>query len=424
MADLQAAAALQTQRQIAHWVLAASRLVLDDLAGEAAWGRLEQYLGLALRRHLQAKVDALAADAQVLMAHAQAARSPAAQAQVRRLLLAFRRQYLRTETTLDFFADAINTRTNPQVAAMLRACDSLAYRSMSQVLDELGHATPVVLTYLDSGAGAAIMKAGLRLWDGGAVCPVATIKITRHNLLRPTAVIHEAGHQAAHITGWNDELRTLLQHGLVQVGSHGDLADVWASWASEIAADAFAFGHTGFASVAALHDVLSGEPSLVFRFSAGDPHPVSYLRVQLGAALCRHCYGAGPWDELELAWTGLHPLERVDSGTRALITDSQPLLPELARLLMETPMRCFRGRSLRELLHPQRVSPAALDELQSTLGPALFTSAHWLWTEPLRTLGLTGLQLARCSGQLQEAKRILEQQQQSMLRMGGALQSV
>ena len=174
--------------------------------------------------------------------------------------------------------------------------------------------------------------------------------------------------------------------------------------------------------MAALHDVLSGEPSLVFRFSPGDPHPVSYLRVQLGAALCRHCYGAGPWDELELAWTGLHPLERVDSGTRALITDSQPLLPELARLLVETPMRCFRGRSLRELLHPQRVSPAALDELQSTLGPALFTSAHWLWTEPLRTLGLTGLQLARCGGQPQEAKRILEQQQQSMLRMGGALQ--
>ena len=43
---------------------------------------------------------------------------------------------------------------------------------------------------------------------------------------------------------------------------------------------------------------------------------------------------------------------------------------------------------------PERVSPAALTELGARIGPALFTSAHWLWTEPLRILGLTGLQLA------------------------------
>ena len=43
---------------------------------------------------------------------------------------------------------------------------------------------------------------------------------------------------------------------------------------------------------------------------------------------------------------------------------------------------------------PERVSPRALAELERARH-ALFTSAHWLWAEPLRILGLTGLQLAQ-----------------------------
>ena len=86
-------------------------------------------------------------------------------------LLAFRRKFIRAETTLDFYADAINTRTSPHMAGLLRACDILAHRSMSPLLDQLGHTTPVVLTYIDKGLGASILKAGLRLWDGGAENP-------------------------------------------------------------------------------------------------------------------------------------------------------------------------------------------------------------------------------------------------------------
>ena len=259
----------QTERQIAHWALAASRLKLDDLASLEAWGRLERYLGVSLRRHLAGVIDRLQGEANVLTAMQRAAHSPTAMAEVRRKLLAFRRQYLRTETTLDFFADAINVRTNPQVAALLRACDTLAYRSMTQLLDQIGKTTPIALTYLDKGLGASILKAGLRLWDGGEVSPVAAIKIVRHNLLQPTALIHEAGHQVAHIAGWNDELAATLSQGIS--GRSSELADAWASWSSEIAADAFAFAHTGFASVAALHDVLAGDLPMVFRYTPGDP---------------------------------------------------------------------------------------------------------------------------------------------------------
>jgi hypothetical protein len=46
--------------------------------------------------------------------------------------------------------------------------------------------------------------------------------------------------------------------------------------------DAFAFVHAGYASVAALHDVLAGEEGPVFRHIPGHPHPVSFVRVLLG----------------------------------------------------------------------------------------------------------------------------------------------
>jgi hypothetical protein len=409
---------VQTERQVAHWALAASRLKLDDLASTEAWGHLERYLGIALRRHLTGVIDRLQGEANVLTAMQRAAQSPVAVAAVRRKLLALRQQYLRTETTLDFFADAINGRTNSQMAALLRACDSLAHRSMSQLLDQLGKTTPAALTYVDKGIGASILKAGLRLWDGGEVCPVAAIKIVRHNLLRPTSLIHEAGHQVAHITGWNNELAATLSQGIS--GSSGELAGVWASWSSEIAADAFAFVHTGFASVAALHDVLAGDMSMVFRFTPGDPHPVSYIRVLLGIEMCRYFYGPGPWDSMALSWAVLHPTNSAPSETRSLLKDSHPILNTVVRLTIDTPMRAFNGRSLRTVIQPERVSPAALSELEGRIGPALFTSAHWLWTEPLRILALTGLQLASRPRDLND---ILQLQEQSMLRLGGALQA-
>jgi hypothetical protein len=408
----------QCERQVAHWSLAASRLVLDDLAAPEAWSRLEQYLGVSLRRHLQGVIDRLRRSADVLVAQNRAADTPRQLAELRRSILAFRRQFLRAETTLDYFADAIDTRTNVRMAALLRTCDSLAYRSMAEILDPIGKPVPVVLTYIDKGLGASILKAGLRLWDAGAVSPVAAIKITRHNLLRPTAVIHEAGHQVAHITDWNQELAAALAHGLAPHSAA--LAAAWSSWASEIAADAVAFVHTGFASVAALHDVLAGDTSTVFRFLPGDPHPICFLRVLLGVEMCRYFYGNGPWDGLARAWTVLNQPQRAPGAPRQLIDDSLPALKTIAAITLDTPMRAFRGASLRALIKPERVSPSALTAMADRIGPALFTSSHWLWTESLRILALTGLQLAT---RPQDLNDILGLQEQAMLRLGGARQA-
>jgi hypothetical protein len=335
---------------------------------------------------------------------------------VRRQLLAFRNRYMRVETTLDFFADAINTRTQPRMAGYLRACDTLAHRSMAQLLDQLGKPTPVTLTYIDKGLGASILKAGLRLWDGTSLNPVAAIKITRHNLLRPTALIHEAGHQVAHIVGWTEELASKLASELSDAPP--GVAQAWASWASEIAADAFAFVHTGYASVAALHDVLAGEESFVLRYTPRDPHPISYLRVLLGVEMCREFCGQGPWNGLAEAWMQVYSPSRAQGQTAALLQASLTLLPRIAQKTLQEPMRAFDGRPLAALINPDRVKPEALLAMERELGAALYTSMHWVWTEALRLLALTGLQRATTP----ECKAYA-QPEEWMLRLGGALQA-
>lgn len=407
-----AAIRTQLQRQVAHWAAAAARLELDDLASPEAWKRLEQYLGVALRNHLGAVITRLRQEASVLVAMERAATSATAMAELRRRLLAFRRQYSRAEYTLDYFADAINTRTSPRMAALLRACDILAHRSMALLLDPLGKETPPVITYVDRGLGASILKAGLRLWDGGDASPVAAIKVTRHNLLRPTALIHEAGHQVAHITSWNQELATIL--GSTLSGAPGDIAATWSSWSSEIAADAFAFVHTGYASVAALHDVIAGDADAVFRHSPGDPHPIPFLRVLLGVEMCRHVFGRGPWDGLAEAWKLLNPLDSCAGAERQLLEDSIALLPRITAAILDNALVAFGGQPLRHWIPPERVSPQALEELERRVGPALFTSAHWLWNEPLRILGLTGLVLATA-----RTPENRSTQERAMLRLGG-----
>jgi len=45
---------MQVARQVAHWTLAVSRLGdLETVASPNAWGGLERYLGVALRRNLE-----------------------------------------------------------------------------------------------------------------------------------------------------------------------------------------------------------------------------------------------------------------------------------------------------------------------------------------------------------------------------------
>jgi hypothetical protein len=407
----------ETGRQLEHWRLAALRLGdLDAVAPAAAWRGLEHYLGVSLRGTLRDIVARLLRTADDIARRLAAADSAEAVAQVRSRLLAFRRAYTRAETSVDFFEDALATRAAPGMGALLRACDHIATRSMAEALTPLGRQVPAALTYLDAGLGASVLKAGLRLWDGTSENPVAAIKVTRHNLFRPTSIIHEAGHQVAHMLGWNDQLGAAL----LSAADDRRVGESYAAWASEIAADAFAFVHTGYASVAALHDVIDGPDSTVFQYLPTDPHPIGYLRLLLTVEWCRLSYGEGPWDGMAATWTAHHPLEGAPESLRDFLAGCVAALPAMAAAVLRKRYRAFHGGTLPSVVDPQRVSPSALEQLERSLGAAAGTSPYWLWNESIRLLALNGSRAAEGAAGLREAAA---RQEQWMLRLGGLRQA-
>ena len=58
------------------------------------------------------------------------------------------------------------------------------------------------------------------------------------------------------------------------------------------------------------------------------------------------------------------------------------------------PMRAFGGRALTDLVDPMRVRPDALAALSRDAGASLGLSSHWLWSESLRLLALSGYRAA------------------------------
>lgn len=373
------------QAQLAHWQLSIDRIgELDDIASKQGWLDLESSAGTTLRSVMASAVNRLKHRATAISAEIRRD----ATTEARAALQALRRDYLRTEVTLDFFADAINTRTSGKIRALLAAADLIATKSMVAVLPPLEHAVPPVLTYLDKGLGASILKAGLRLWDQNSINPVAAIKIARHNLLRPTALLHETGHQVAHSLDWNEQLASALREELPS-----SIGEVWSSWASEIAADAFAFVHAGYAAVAALRNVVDGGHRAVFRYVPGDPHPLGALRVLLGTQMCR-LYGRGPFDDLEVVWRKLYPFHSAPVAIRELLTESARELPRVSQITLERTYAAFGGKSLIELVDPQRVSPKALENLEQRGGAGLFSSPYMIHSESLRLLALTGYRFA------------------------------
>ena len=283
---------------------------------------------------------------------------------------------------------------------------------MQEILEPLGKPVPDVLTYVDKGVGASILKAGLRLWDGN-LSSVAAIKVTQHNLFRPTAIIHETGHQIAHILDWTKELAAAYEKDLsahpVVVGK------ACAAWSSEIAADAFAFVHTGFAAVSSLNDVVSAAPYSVFAYHANDPHPISYLRVLMNVEMCRQFFGNGPWDALEEAFLNDYDLNLSGFSSTEFCKICVKALPDAVRILLKNSYRAFGNRQLTQLINPLRVSPRELEKLEYLAGPALYTSHAWIWKESLRLLALNGYRIGLGKGDL---SALYKQQEEWMIKLG------
>ncbi|MCI4568157.1 hypothetical protein [Lysobacter sp. CFH 32150] len=385
--------AADLERQVAHW-LAAARTFRDaeEFASLEAWKSVERDTGAPLRKQLHACVEELIAlgDATAALVAA-ARRDPAAIAPAAAAVQRFRRRYAQVDTTLDFLGDAVNSRTSPVLRAALTTLDRLAVASMAPVLQRANKSVPRVLVYQDKGTGASILRAGVRLWAPGAVMPVAAIKIVRHNLYRPTSLFHESGHQVAHLTNWVPSMHASIAKALAD---DVELHAMWTPWASEIAADVYAFLLTGYASVAALYDVV-GDAASILRWPIGDPHPVGWLRTALGCAFSRQCFGAeGPWVSLQRAMETHFPASTAEATLQPLLTRSLAAMPRIAAACLSAGVPALGGRPMTDVLDPARVSPAALAELERTAGTALWTSPHWRNTEGIRIVALAGLREA------------------------------
>ena len=374
----------QLEGELAHWRGAVAALAdLDVVASPAAWAMLEDYLRLRLRDRLQSSIRTLADEGRGVAARLEAGEPPA---MVRSRVLDLRRRYVEVEAILDFYGDAVNTRTNPSLGAVLGGLDTLAVDSMEVLLRPLGIEVPPALVWLDKGTGAAILRAGVRLWGPGGLSPVAAIKLTRHNLGRPTSLLHETGHQVAHLTGWTEQLAAALHRAVAPASA--ELAALWAGWASEIAADVHAFALAGWAPVPALANVVDGGTRAVHRIRPADPHPPAWLRVMLNVELCRRWYGAGPWDALGAAWRRRHNPDQATFPGARVASASAPLLATLAAVCTDQPFAAFGDRPLHRLADPRRVSPEALAALESRAGPSLLTSRYLARQESLRILSL------------------------------------
>lgn len=401
-------------RQILHWQSAVSRLEqLENLATAAAWASLEQYMGAKIRGSILDSLSRLRVQGDVLLAQLQRTTTPQDLKTMWNRVQQYRNQYLQTEQTVHFFTDAINTRTNAYMSKYLRACDIACRQSLTLTLQQFNRESPAVLCYVDKSLGASILKAGLRLWDGQMISPAAVIKLTYHNLPRPTAMIHETGHQFGHELGWNEALANSLYNGLQPHDVH--LANVWSSWASEIVADAYAFVHTGYAAVAALHDVLSGSEYFVYNYNENDPHPISYLRVLLNIQMCKEFFGAGPWDDLETNWRATYDSNAYASPDISIITRSLSLLPLISRIALKASYQCFGGKTLSQLVNPLQVSPSNLAILENTLGDTGLTQTSNVQRYSLQILALTGFRLAT---QPERFVHYAQIQEQFMLTLG------
>ncbi len=398
-------------RQLTHWEGAAERL--DDFEATAppsAWEALERRVGVTLRGELKEARDQLKREAVAVRAGFNAARTRDELGRIDQQITRLRGRYMKTELLVDFFVDAVRSRTNPEVGTQLRASDIMADRALGSALEQLGLPVPPVITYFKPGLGAAILRIGTPLWDG-SLSRVAAVKVTYHNRLRPTALFHEVGHQFAALTGWNDAFARQLRGEF----AGGEIAEQIVRWASEMAADTYAFAHAGYAAVVAVSDVIAGSDADAFRFIPGDPHPIAYVRVMLGVEMCRRFYGMGPWDELAATWEELHAIAHADALTAAVVGAALPLVPRIVTLALLTERPCFHGRRLADLIDPQRVAPTALRQLQREAGEAAFTSSHWIWTECLRLTALSGLRFAT---EPERGREILKQQEDWMIDLG------
>ena len=135
----------------------------------------------------------------------------------------------------------------------------------------------------------------------------------------------------------------------------------------------------------------------------------------MNTEMCRQFYSRGPWDDLEWAFKNDYNIDLANFPSAPLIRMCLKALPDAVNVILKSSYRAFGNNSLSQLINPEMVSPQSLQKLETTAGPALYTSHAWIWKECIRLLADNGYHIALGKGDLAP---LYKQQEAWMIRLG------
>jgi hypothetical protein len=312
-------------------------------------------------------------------------------------LCLLRLQFNNVLSQFDLFADALTQRSENGTGIWLAGLDAAATDALR--LEGGFYGLPPVVCYLDRGPGAAIRRARTRL-PGGGQSPVAIIRVPRERMVGSgiaSSLVHEVGHQGCALLGLVESMRPVLLALERKGGPERAAWWFWERWISEILADFWAVGRLGITATMGLMSVVSLPSSMVYRISAGDPHPSPWVRVLLSATMGAALFPHLQWSRVRRLWMLLYPPSKLPPQQRKIFALLLDTAPTLAALITNHRPRALKGRTLAEVMRSEarspdglmatwqrwRRSPRQVRAASPTLAFAVLGQARWAgWLSP------------------------------------------
>jgi hypothetical protein len=265
----------------------------------------------------------------------------------------------------DTYMDILTQRLSDEIGPRLRGCDVIAATALR--LGNIGDITVAPLVYCERGFGASTLREGVSL-SRGMANPIPFIAIPysriadKYNLI---SIFHEVGHQALMKLDMVGLWQAVFYDALKRAGARDAICKLYARWSKEVVPDFWAFCLSGMAQTCSIRDVLTLPYNMMFGISSVQPHPPSYLRFLFSVQCCRECWGNGDWNDWELEWTSLYPLNALHPSSRNLIAEAKKYIPTMAKAMIHTRFRKLGRKTLPSMFHMDSLAPSSLKKMCS-----------------------------------------------------------
>ena len=158
-------------RQVNHWFAGSHfsfSFAIWLARSKCLAGQLNMTWASRIEKHIATALTDVISLGNGLVSQLKTAEDAASLRSVKRRLTLLQEKYLRARKKpyTSMPPSDPTPETTPNIAILTGLRHHLCSKHARDVLAPLGKETPSVLTYIDKGIGASILKAGLRLWDG------------------------------------------------------------------------------------------------------------------------------------------------------------------------------------------------------------------------------------------------------------------